>query len=390
MSDFSNIPMDYENHGMTFSEFLSRIRLSVKDSYDFPAEVIKVNGVTIATIGNFSASSGKPKSKKTFNVSAIVAAALSHQKVLQYTVTLPPDKPRVLYVDTEQSRYHCLKVLTRILRMAGLPYNEDCDNLEFIVLREYEPEQRCKIINEALYNDHTIGLVVIDGLRDLLRDINNSTESVSLIQNLMSWSSRFDLHIHTVIHLNKADDNTRGHLGSELNNKAETVLQITKGGDNGSISEVKAMHIRDMEFQPFAFRINQAGLPELVGEYRMTKEKRLTVATIPEEVHREALASIFGDNEALGHKVLTKEMTRVYAEHDFQRGPTVINELRLFLIKIGAIRKEGKNYRFNASFAMDNLPSQVVSKKVWFGGRAYETKPNEVQYYRENLSRVQK
>ena len=43
-----------------------------------------------------------------------------------------------------------------------------------------------------------------------------------------------------MLHLNKGDDNTRGHIGTELNNKAETVLQITKSTQDGNISEVKA------------------------------------------------------------------------------------------------------------------------------------------------------
>lgn len=58
------------------------------------------------------------------------------------------------------------------------------------------------------------GFVVIDGIRDLMYDINNPSESVELINDLMRWSSMHDLHIHTVLHLNKGDDNTRGHIGT--------------------------------------------------------------------------------------------------------------------------------------------------------------------------------
>lgn len=57
-----------------------------------------MDGITIATLGNFSASTGKPKSKKTFNVSAIVASALSGKEVLRYKATLPNEKHKVLYV----------------------------------------------------------------------------------------------------------------------------------------------------------------------------------------------------------------------------------------------------------------------------------------------------
>ncbi len=85
--------------------------------------------ILIGTLGNFSASIGKKK--KTFNVSAIVAAALKNGTVLRYVAELPEDKRKVLYVDTEQSPYHCLKVMTRILRMAGLPDDRDNENLEF-------------------------------------------------------------------------------------------------------------------------------------------------------------------------------------------------------------------------------------------------------------------
>ena len=44
-------------------------------------EVLKIGEVAIGTLGNFSASIGKAKSKKTFNVSAMVAA-LSEGKFL--------------------------------------------------------------------------------------------------------------------------------------------------------------------------------------------------------------------------------------------------------------------------------------------------------------------
>ena len=45
-------------------------------------ETVEVQGSVIGTLGNFSASIGKAKSKKTFNVSAIVAAALKNGTVL--------------------------------------------------------------------------------------------------------------------------------------------------------------------------------------------------------------------------------------------------------------------------------------------------------------------
>ena len=55
-------------------------RLDLSKNHEQAPEILKVQGSVIGTLGNFSASIGKAKSKKTFNVSAIVAAALKNGK----------------------------------------------------------------------------------------------------------------------------------------------------------------------------------------------------------------------------------------------------------------------------------------------------------------------
>ena len=63
-----------------------------------------VDGSVIGTLGNFSASIGKAKSKKTFNVAALTAAALANGTVLHYRASFPEEKRGILYIDTEQGR----------------------------------------------------------------------------------------------------------------------------------------------------------------------------------------------------------------------------------------------------------------------------------------------
>ena len=72
-----------------FAALWKTIRLKVTDTYEVPPEILWVNGSTIGTLGNFSASTGKAKSKKTFNISAIVAAALKNDEVLKYSAKIP-------------------------------------------------------------------------------------------------------------------------------------------------------------------------------------------------------------------------------------------------------------------------------------------------------------
>lgn len=342
-----------------YRALLKHIRLNVTEQYEFPPQIVQVEGTTIATLGNFSASTGKPKSKKTFNVSAIVASALSGKEVLKYKATLPEGKKRILYVDTEQSKCHCHKVLERILRLAGLPTDRENDRIDFFVLREYSPDQRRDIISCALRETPDIGLVVIDGIRDLIHDINSPGESLEIINELMRWSSYYDLHIHTVLHLNKGDDNTRGHIGTELNNKAETILQVSKTADNPNISEVKAMHIRDMEFKPFAFAIGEDALPYLVENHKFTTSKKDRIQSyleMSEEQHRAALDLSFKDKEYMGYQELLEALKSGYGSVGYARGRNTMVNLCKFLVNQSVLCKDEQGYGYNRDFA---LPKSV-------------------------------
>ncbi len=337
-----------------FHQVWETILIRATDKYTMPPEVIQVNSSTISTLGNFSASTGKGKSKKTFNVCAIVASALTGKKVLNYEAHFPEGKNRVLYFDTEQSSYHCHKVLERINRLAGYPAEMDLSLIEFVMLREYNPVDRRQIIELALAERPEVGLVIIDGLRDLLFDINSSTEAAEVIGLLMRWSSHYNLHIHTVLHLNKADDNVRGHIGTELNHKAETILQITRNEADGKVSEVHASLIRDRDFPPFAFQINEEGLPEIVEGFDSKPRNKRAVfdyEIMAEELHRRALEVAF---EAITVPILyTPLLGRLgigYASIGFERSRNIIVNLLKFLIKNEMIKKEGKGYVFNRDF----------------------------------------
>ena len=337
-----------------FRRIWESILIRATDKYVTPPEVIRVGTSTIGTLGNFSASTGKGKSKKTFNVCAIVAAAISGRKVLNYEASFPLNKRQVLYFDTEQSSFHCHKVLERINRLAGLPPETDCERIEFVMLREYGPLERRQIIEFALAERPEVGLVIVDGLRDLLFDINSSNESAEVIGLLMKWSSQYNLHIHTVLHLNKGDDNVRGHIGTELNPKAETVLQISKNEEDGSMSEVHASLIRDRDFPPFAFRINAEGLPELVDDYDPRPREKFKIfdyENMDEDLHRKALDLAFGNTDGpFGFTPLIDRLIIGYAYIGYDRSRTVHIKFLKFLLKNGIVRKEGKEYFYNREF----------------------------------------
>ena len=323
------------------------------DEFEAPPVILRVGNSVIGTLGNFSATTGKAKSKKTFNVCAIVAAAMTGGTVLNYSAFLPPGKRKILYADTEQSEFHCKRVINRILRLAGLPLDAHPDTLMFLCLRKYTTAERLRMIEEAIYEIDDLGLVIIDGIRDLTHDINSPGESTDLITKLMRWTDERKIHIHTVLHLNKGDDNTRGHLGTELNNKAETVLQITKDDFDKEISFVASSYIRDMDFETFAFRINADGLPEAAEDYQPPQAgtpKGFDYHEVSEAKHREALELLFSEADRVSYASLIGKLQSSYAAIGHSFGINKAKQLKVFLENKRMILKEDKTYRYNPEF----------------------------------------
>ncbi|MDR1459532.1 MAG: mobilization protein, partial [Bacteroidales bacterium] len=98
------------NIAPSITELWKKSRLRITDKFTSPPVILRIDDSIIGTLGNFSASTGKAKSKKTFNVCAIVAAALTNGTVLNYCSCIPDTKRGILYVDTEQSPFHCHRV----------------------------------------------------------------------------------------------------------------------------------------------------------------------------------------------------------------------------------------------------------------------------------------
>ncbi|ATV55851.1 mobilization protein [Prevotella intermedia] len=340
---------DYEN-------IWRKSLIHVTDEFVLPPVVLQAGEAIIGTLGNFSVSTGKAKAKKTFNVSAIVAAALVNGQVLEYQASFPESKRTILYFDTEQSSYHCQLVMQRILRLAKLPIDKEPQNLKFSHLRAIaDPNERREIIRYAIYNTPNVGLVVIDGIRDLMLDINNSTEATKLVGDLMQWTSEQNIHIQTVLHLNKGDDNARGHIGTELNNKAETVLQITRDNTMPERSIVAPSIIRSKPFEKFAFRLKEVEddicIPQIDLSYsdNERKQHRFSYQELSTNEHRKALEQVFSTNEILPYSTLIVALKEAYAEVVGQSyGQTKLKELLQFLLNKGIVVKEERGkYRLS-------------------------------------------
>ncbi|MFA6932417.1 MAG: hypothetical protein WCQ30_02155, partial [Bacteroidales bacterium] len=182
-----------------------------------------------------------------------------------------------------------------IYRLCGYDIKKRTDRLDYLTLREVNAKQRVEITIKAM-EELKPDLVVIDGIRDLVLDFNDLAESGQIVGEMMRLSSLYNCGILTVLHQNKADNNARGHLGSELCNKSETVIQVVK--DKG-IATVSPVYSRNREIQDFSFKINDAGLPELCDTPKIEKK----TGELAELMRKSMFGSAWMDRKTLIEKV---------------------------------------------------------------------------------------
>lgn len=292
----------------------------------------------------------------------MTAAAMTNSTILNYRGNMPSDQNGILYFDTKQSKYHAFRVFKRIARLTHRSNAEIKQRIKYYALRKYSVEDRIGMIDHRIRNTPAVGLVIIDGIRDLMLDINSPREATLIVNYLMKWTEEYNLHIHTIIHQNKGDENARGHIGTEINNKSETVLRVEKDKNDDAISTVEAVYIRDISFPSFAFRINTEALPELIKDYVPTPEVKGNEAWDPyhdisEDTHRSALDSVFPNPDTLlRHGELMDALRDAYADEDIELSDYKLKILITFLKNKRMIeqvdkgKKKGNPYRYLQDF----------------------------------------
>lgn len=234
-----------------------------------PAQPIyKLCGIPIATAGNLLAINAPAGCGK----SSLVAAGLAAPMRVRAHGTQPesdclglesenPLGHGVLHLDTEQSQEHYYQLVRRALKRARLsephPWFLSC------CLTGREPseivhclEVMLKDANEEFNGIHSVWL---DGIGDCVTSPNDEAETKSIVRKLHKLAIEYKCVIASVLHLNHGSQSKmRGHLGSEIERKAETVLALKKSLEGGR--EVVTVHAT-----PPAGKARNAPIPEQRG-----------------------------------------------------------------------------------------------------------------------------
>jgi hypothetical protein len=273
------IVLQNENPEVNFNLLKEKLFVDIEQHIEHPPIAISVGthkykGVTYPTqfgsYGDFSCIVGASKSKKTFLKSLLIASYIGGNSY-RYAPNIKGhnfEDKLVIEFDTEQSKYHCQKVFRRVAEIVG----KNPETYKPFSLRQLSVNERLQFIEyifmESEYRNN-IGLASIDGVADLVTNVNDEEQSYSVAQKLLEWSSKSNSHIITVLHRNFASNKPTGHLGSAVLKKAETVVFIDK--DEEFVKAVPE-YTRNLPFEEFKYGIDEDWLPYIIRDEIRVKD----------------------------------------------------------------------------------------------------------------------
>lgn len=220
-------------------------------------------GVKCFPRAEVDAITGKAKAGKTYLLSLVMAAAEKGEVMgLRRVHTAPL---RVLWFDTEQSEDTTYDIMVN--RIEPLVGSDSYENHLYVVnTRQHRWQERLKLLKAAMFLSSP-DLVVVDGIRDLMADINDSDAAQYLMDEMTSLASEYNCNITCVLHQNKAveDKNLRGAIGTELKNKAYEVYECQKDAESKLFSVSQTDTRKYTWRSKLYFYVNDDGLPMLSG-----------------------------------------------------------------------------------------------------------------------------
>ena len=164
-------------------------------------------------------------------------------------------KYAILYVDTERNiKEQFPYAIQKIKEKSGYKIDEHPTNFDYISLIDVNRSERLDTLTEYLqitrekYKDYHL-FIVMDVITDCIENFNDPKESMKLVDLLNETINNYDVTFLCVIHENPSSgDKARGHLGTEIINKASQVMQIgfekdSKNNDTELI-RLKFLHCR--------------------------------------------------------------------------------------------------------------------------------------------------
>lgn len=217
-------------------------------------EIIYINQKKVLSLGGLIVLTGKPKARKSTFLHTFIGSQIKQVPIFDIYTNLPAEKSRIVLIDTEQSNYDLYKSINRLSQSININI-QDLSKYKFDLYssRLLSSNETIELIDDILKNNPDIGLLCIDSLIDLVDDINDVTQSKTVIQKIKYWLDNYKIGIISVIHQAKSTNYSLGHLGSFASRFCQSELAITKNEDN--TSTIAATYMRsDENFNPISIQ----------------------------------------------------------------------------------------------------------------------------------------
>jgi hypothetical protein len=216
-------------------------------------QILSINDCLVGSRGNVVGISGPVKVGKSAIINLLISKSLNHESDGFSPVVVRPNRggDPVIHIDTEQSlAKHKENIDKWILPRTGFketpPYFYSYNFRPFTVRQAREALAR---LMDRLYQQHkAIHMVMIDGISEFVRSPNDEEGSLTIMKLLMELSAKYNTLIVVVLHTNPTKDDSkkeRGHLGSELQRKAESVLTVDSDDFDARTSILSARWLRN-------------------------------------------------------------------------------------------------------------------------------------------------
>ncbi|MBR4729760.1 MAG: AAA family ATPase [Prevotella sp.] len=227
--------------------------------------LFKLNGVPCCPRGDLSTMTGPAKTGKT-NVAAMLMACCANRRVLGFE-RIGEEPLKAMWFDTEQSRCTTKRILTD--RIGGLLGGGLFPDEQFFVfnVRGHMPKERIEMLALAI-KTYEPDICIIDGIADLLDDINSGPASVELMQRLLTIASVNKCNITAMIHLNRSGEklNLRGWIGTVMVQKSYEVFNCDKVPKKQTFSIGLTFSRRYYLEDPMYYEYDESGLPIVTDE----------------------------------------------------------------------------------------------------------------------------
>lgn len=249
-----------------YQEMCARGLITTGKNYPPKEFLLNVKGINTISLGDLQMIQAQAKQGKTSLVLIFIAAIIAGVwgEVKRALVRMP----KIIVFDTEQFECDTYRQYQTMMRLGGME-GEDFSVLTVYNLRGMSYEERNKFIRMTILREKPT-LVVIDGIRDLVPDINDPVACPQFVQDMMQLATEVKCAIIGVLHNNPGEGKARGWLGTEWINKCGYSFEPKK---EDNIVTVKNTIYRGAPVPDWMFTFANDGSP-ICDEYLIQYAQR--------------------------------------------------------------------------------------------------------------------